>query len=427
MKKKVLIIGSGGREHALAWKLQQSPQVGQLYVAPGNAGTKEWNVSIPVNDLAALADFAQREQIDLTVVGPEEPLCLGIVNLFRAKGLRVFGPTGEAAQLEGSKSFAKSVMDAAKVPTAQWKVFERADTAKEYIRQIGAPCVVKADGLAAGKGVVVAQDVAQAEQAVDAILAGSFGDAGSRIVIEECLQGQEVSLLCFTDGRACYPMVPVQDHKRALDGDQGLNTGGMGTYTPPPFWSKKLQTKVLTQIVEPTLREMRRAGTPFAGVLYVGLMITEQGPKVLEYNARFGDPETQVIMARLKSDLFPVLWACTEQTLSTVAIEWREEVAVCVVMAAPGYPQAYPKRIPLHIPEVASAAGVVFHAGTAWDDESGCVSDGGRVLGVTATGKTLTEARMNAYVLVEKIGFPGAHFRWDIGVKGLGSIQTYFK
>ncbi|MDI6878728.1 MAG: phosphoribosylamine--glycine ligase [Desulfitobacteriaceae bacterium] len=417
MGKKVLVVGGGGREHALAWKLAQSPEVKQMFVAPGNAGTLEWNVPIAANDIQGLINFALAEKVDLTVVGPEEPLSLGIVDAFREAGLRIFGPSQRAAQLEGSKAFAKVIMQEAGVPTAQWQTFENPEEAKAYVRQIGAPCVVKADGLAAGKGVIVAMSLDEALRAVDEIMKGAFGDAGKRLVIEEYLEGQEVSLLCFSDGLTAYPMVPVQDHKRALDGDQGLNTGGMGTYSPPPIWAPALEEVVKEQVLYPTLKTMRERGMPFEGVLFLGLMLTLRGPKVLEYNVRFGDPETQVVMLRLKTDLFPILWACTEGRLSEQRLEWTDETAVCVVMAAPGYPAAYPKGIPLELPTKVDQ-GVIFHAGT--DLQQGqLVSAGGRVLGVSALGKTLVEARKEAYTLVERISFPGAHYRRDIGIKGL--------
>lgn len=412
-----MVIGNGGREHALAWKLSKSPELERLYVAPGNAGTKEWNVEIAMQDIPALVDFAVKEKIDLTVVGPEEPLSLGIVDAFKEAGLRIFGPTRAAAQLEGSKAFAKTIMDKAQVPTASYQVFEVEADAKEYIRENGAPCVIKADGLAAGKGVIVAMDLATALAAVDEVMDG-FGTAGRRIIVEEYLEGQEVSLLCFADGKTAYPMVPVQDHKRALDGDQGLNTGGMGTYTPPSFWTSELETKVMAEIINPTLQTMADMGIPFQGVLFAGLMLTAQGPKVLEYNVRFGDPETQVVMLRLESDLLPILWTCTEERLAEMSLAWSRDVAVCVVMAAPGYPSAYPKGIQLDIPAVGPQEGVVFHAGTGMS-EGKTVSTGGRVLGVLATAETLKEARTKAYSLVESIGFPEAHYRMDIGVKGL--------
>jgi len=414
---RVLVVGSGGREHALAWKLAQSPELQRLYVAPGNAGTVLWNVDIPVRDISALVGFALKEKIDLTIVGPEDPLSMGIVDAFQEVGLRIFGPTQAAARLEGSKSFAKTIMDSAGIPTAAWKMFEEPEQAKAYVRAIGAPCVLKADGLAAGKGVIVAMDLETALQAVDEIMEGSFGTAGKKLVIEEYLEGQEVSLLCFCDGVTAYPMVPVQDHKPALDGDRGLNTGGMGTYSPPPIWTAELEAKVMRDIVSPTLQVMRERGTPFQGVLFFGLILTGKGPKILEYNVRFGDPETQVVMKLLKSDLLPILWACTEGRLAEARLEWKEGVAVCVVMAAPGYPLAYTKGIPIHLPENYQDS-VIFHAGTGIS-EGQLISSGGRVLGVTAEGKTLQQAREKAYALVEQIDFPRAHFRRDIGAKGL--------
>ncbi|GAB6154014.1 phosphoribosylamine--glycine ligase [Desulfosporosinus burensis] len=415
--KRVLIVGNGGREHALAWKLAQSPELEQLFVSPGNAGTLLWNVAIPTHDIAGLVEFALQESIDLTIVGPEDPLSLGIVDAFQEAGLRIFGPNQAAALLEGSKSFAKTIMEEAKIPTAEWQVFEDSDQAKNYLKTIGAPCVLKADGLAAGKGVIVAQDLETALQAVDEIMDGGFGSAGKKLVIEEFLEGQEVSLLCFSDGETALPMVPVQDHKRALDGDQGLNTGGMGTYSPPPIWSPELEANVMRDLVAPTLRVMQERGTPFRGVLFLGLMLTQKGPKLLEYNVRFGDPETQVVMKRLKSDLLPILWACTERRLSEVQLEWKEEVAVCVVMAAEGYPLAYSKGISIRLPEVRENS-EIFHAGTEIV-EGQLLSSGGRVLGITSDGKTLQEAREKAYALVQQIEFPNAHFRRDIGVKGL--------
>jgi len=415
--KRVLIVGNGGREHALAWKLAQSPELERLFVAPGNAGTVLWNVPIPTQDISALVEFALKEKIDLTVVGPEDPLSMGIVDAFHKAGLRIFGPTQAAAQLEGSKSFAKIIMESAKIPTAEWQMFEEIEQAKTYVRTIGAPCVLKADGLAAGKGVIVAMDLETALQAVDEILEGGFGTAGKKLVIEEFLEGQEVSLLCLCDGITAYPMAPVQDHKRALDGDLGLNTGGMGTYSPPSIWTAEIEANVMRDLVSPTLQVMRDRGTPFQGVLFLGLMLTEQGPKLLEYNVRFGDPETQVVMKRLKSDLLPILFACTEGRLSEARLEWKEDVAVCVVMAAPGYPLAYAKGVPIHLPEHNQDT-VIFHAGTGIS-EGQLVSTGGRVLGITTEGKTLHEARQKAYAVVDQIQFPKAHFRRDIGVKGL--------
>jgi len=415
---RVLLIGNGGREHALAWKLAQSPELGRLFVAPGNAGTVLWNVAIATQDISALVAFALKETIDLTIVGPEDPLSSGIVDAFQQAGLRIFGPTQAAAQLEGSKSFAKIIMESAKIPTAKWKSFEDIEQAKTYVRAIGAPCVLKVDGLAAGKGVIVAMDLETALQGVDEIMEGGFGTAGKKLVIEEFLTGQEVSLLCFCDGDTAVPMVPVQDHKRALDGDLGLNTGGMGTYSPPPIWTAEIEASVMDDFVAPTLQVMRERGTPFQGVLFLGLMLTEQGPKLLEYNVRFGDPETQVVMKRLISDLLPILWACTEGRLAETQLTWKEDVAVCVVMAAPGYPGAYVKGVPIQLPEVKNSNSVIFQAGTGISGGQ-LISTGGRVLGITSEGKTLHEARETAYTLVDQIEFPKAHFRRDIGLKGL--------
>lgn len=416
--KKILIVGSGGREHALAWKIAQSHLCKELYVAPGNAGTAEWNVPIKANDIERLADFAQDKAVDLTIVGPEEPLSLGIVDSFLAKGLKVFGPSREAAKLESSKAFAKMIMDEAKVPTAEYRTFTCLEEAREYLGKNGAPIVIKADGLAAGKGVIVAAELQEALDGIERIMGGAFGSAGDQVVIEECLQGQEVSLLCFCDGKTAIPMVAVQDHKRALDGDQGLNTGGMGTYSPPPFWNKKLEQEVINTIALPTLEVMSKRGTPFKGVLFLGLMITAKGPKLLEYNVRFGDPETQVVMLLLKSDLLPILEKCVDGSLTAEDIVWYNDTAVCVVMAAPGYPGSYPKGIPINLPEINGSDLVIFQAGTDLC-QKGLISSGGRVLGVTVRGESLPVAREKAYELVERIDFPKAHYRTDIGLKGL--------
>lgn len=416
--KKILIIGSGGREHALSWKIAQSPFCAKLYVAPGNAGTQQWNIPIQANDIGELLRFALNEGIDLTVVGPEEPLSLGIVNSFQNAGLKIFGPVREAAQLESSKSFAKSIMAEARVPTAGCRTFDDPLMAREYILEKGAPIVIKADGLAAGKGVIVAAGLDEALAGIDTIMGGSFGPAGKKVVIEEFLEGREVSLLCFCDGREAVPMVAVQDHKRALDGDGGLNTGGMGTYSPPPFWTKGLEQEVMRTIACPTLEVMGKKGAPFRGVLFLGLMITASGPKLLEYNVRFGDPETQVVMMLLKSDLIPVLEACIAGNLAAAKIEWYQGSSVCVVMAAPGYPGNYRKGIPITLPQNQSENEVIFHAGTALENTQ-LVSSGGRVLGVTVRSDSLLTARDKTYSLVEKIIFPDAHYRSDIALKGI--------
>ena len=417
--KRILIVGSGGREHALAWKIAQSPLCEQLYVAPGNAWTDMWNVPIKTDDIQALVQFAKSNFIDLTVVGPEEPLSLGIVDSFLAEGLRIFGPSKEAAKLESSKAFAKIIMDEAGVPTAEYRTFTSKQEAEEYLGKVGAPIVIKADGLAAGKGVIVATLFEEALDGIERIMGGEFGQAGNQVVIEEYLEGQEVSLLCFCDGTSALPMVAVQDHKRALNGDLGLNTGGMGTYSPPSFWTKELEEEVIRTLALPTLKVLSERGTPFVGVLFLGLMITAQGPKLLEYNVRFGDPETQVVMSQLKSDLIPVLEASTEGSLQEMKIEWYEGTAVCVVMAAPGYPGSYQKGIPINLPYTEENQ-MIFHAGTILN--SGKVeSSGGRVLGVTVRSHSLVSARKEAYELLEKIDFPKAHYRTDIGLKGLNN------
>lgn len=417
-RKKILIVGSGGREHALAWKIAQSPFCQELYVAPGNAGTAEWNIPIQAGDLDGLLRFAEEKAIDLTMVGPEEPLSLGIVDSFQAAGLKIFGPSREAAKLESSKAFAKTIMDEAQVPTAEYRTFTEIDKAREYIGKVGAPIVIKADGLAAGKGVIVANLFEEAMEGIETVMGGAFGSAGNQVVIEEYLEGQEVSLLCFCDGNTAIPMVAVQDHKRALNGDLGLNTGGMGTYSPPPFWTKKMEKQVIDTIALPTLEVMRKRGTPFTGILFLGLMITAQGPKLLEYNVRFGDPETQVVMILLQSDLLPILEACVEGSLADRKIEWYEDTALCVVMAAPGYPGKYEKGIPVILPDMQTDDQVIFHAGTKYLHDK-LISAGGRVLGVTARGESLLAVRDSVYRLIEQIDFPEAHYRTDIGIKGL--------
>jgi phosphoribosylamine---glycine ligase len=417
---KVLVIGNGGREHALAWKLAQSPKVARVFCAPGNAGTALLgdNVEIAVEDIDKLLAFAREEGIGLTVVGPEVPLTLGIVDAFRAAGLKVFGPTAKAAELEGSKAFAKDLMAKYNIPTAKYAVFTEAGPAKDYVGRIGAPCVVKADGLAAGKGVIVAMDINTALTAVDEIFDGRFGESGRRVVVEEFLEGQEVSLLAFVDGKTALPMVPVQDHKRIFDGDQGPNTGGMGTYSPPPVFTEELSQEVMEQIVKPTVAAMHKEGREFTGVLFTGLILTKEGPKVLEYNARFGDPETQVIMMRLESDLVEIIEAALEQSLDQVELKWSEGAAVCVVLAAGGYPGDYNKGHVITLPKELPDWGMLIHAGTSL--MGGIVlTNGGRVLGAVAKGSDLVEARQRAYQLAEQVSFEDMFYRKDIGDKGL--------
>lgn len=420
---RVLIVGGGGREHALAWKLKQSPLVRELFCAPGNAGIARLARCVPVaaDDLEALVALAREHRIDLTVVGPEAPLAAGIVDRFQEAGLAIFGPGKAAAQLEASKVFAKQLMAKYRIPTAESRTFTTAAEACAYIRAKGAPIVVKADGLAAGKGVVVAATVAEAEAAVQRMLVDrEFGEAGSRIVIEEYLRGEEVTLLAFTDGTTVVPMVAAQDHKAAYDHDTGPNTGGMGAYSPVPLLTPERQQQIVTEILRPTIDGLRQEGVVYRGVLYVGLMITATGPKVLEYNVRFGDPECQVILPRLQSDLIPILQAINDGRLAEETITWHNNHTACVVMASGGYPGTYTTgKIITGLDQVAAMPDVyVFHAGTATHGEN-VVTAGGRVLAVTAWGETRAEALDKAYQAVQAIHFDGAHYRTDIGRRGI--------
>lgn len=417
MSKRVLVVGKGGREHALAWKLSQSPQGLEVLVAPGNGGLPEASVPISHTDIPALLKFAKRQSIDLVVVGSEEPLSLGLVDVLQDAGIPAVGPTQAASQLESSKAFAKEVMAEAGIPTAAWHVFDSSTEAEDFLQKAAYPCVIKADGLAAGKGVFIVQDYAEACRAVDHCFTGALGEAGRRIVVEEYLEGYEISFFCLCDGRNAKPLAAVQDHKRALDGDAGPNTGGMGTFSPHPRWTAELQDAVMAQVVHPLLEVMAKRGIPYTGVLFVGLMITPQGPKVLEFNVRFGDPEAQVLMLRLRSDLLPLLEACAAGRLDQVEVEWDPATAVCVVMAAPGYPGRHALGLPLEIPRL-KAYEMVFHGGTEVR-EGRLVSSGGRVLHVCALGSDLREARERAYTLVKRITFPHAHYRTDIGLQGL--------
>ena len=420
---RVLVVGGGGREHALAWKIAQSPRVDRVYVAPGNAGTAlvAENVPIGAEDVEALAGFAERERIDLTVVGPEAPLVLGIVDRFRGRGLRVFGPSAAAARLEGSKAFAKAVMGRYGVPTAGYREFTDPEAARAHVRRQGAPVVVKADGLAAGKGVTVARTVEEALAAVDAIMVDrAFGEAGARVIVEECLEGEEASFLAFCDGRRVLPMASSQDHKPVFDGDEGPNTGGMGAYSPAPVVTPELFDEIMETVMRPVVEGLARDGIPYVGVLYAGLMIREGRPKVLEFNCRFGDPECQPIVVRMKGDLVPVLEACIDGELDRVGLEWDPRAAVCVVMASGGYPGSYRKGIAIRGLEEAATLEdvVVFHAGTRREGDR-VVTAGGRVLGVTALGDDIPAAIRRAYEAVERISWEGAHYRRDIGRKAL--------
>jgi len=421
---KVLVIGSGGREHALAWKIAQSPLVTRVYCAPGNPGIGllAENVPLKVDDLTGLLAFAQEEGIGLTVVGPELPLSLGIVDLFEENGLKVFGARKNAALIEASKAFSKDLMKKYHVPTAAYEVFTEIEPAIAFIDRLGIPVVVKADGLAAGKGVIIAQSREEAIAAVTDMLSGNaFGSAGSRVVIEEFLRGEEASFLAFTDGRNIIPLASAQDHKAVFDDDKGPNTGGMGAYSPAPVVTPAIHEKVMQQVMRRTVDGMAAEGRPYKGVLYAGLMIDGDTIKTLEFNARFGDPECQPLLMRMKSDIVPVLLATAEGDISAIRLEWHEKAAVCVVMAAGGYPGDYPKGDEISGLERAGAMEdlFVFHAGTA-EKNGSFTTSGGRVLGVTALGTTVQEAIERAYQGVKEITWQGVHYRTDIGRKALG-------
>ena len=414
----ILLLGSGGREHALAWKMAASPLTERLFCAPGNAGMarEATCVSLDIADHAAVIGFCRAYAIDFVVVGPEGPLCAGIVDDLEAAGIKTFGPSRAAARLEGSKGFTKDLCRDNGIPTAAYERFRTADRAKVYARLRGAPVVVKADGLAAGKGVVVAETLAEAEAAIDAMLSGGLGEAGAELVIEEFLAGEEASFFALCDGERAIALASAQDHKRAFDGDQGPNTGGMGAYSPAPILDAAMGERVMAEIVRPTLRAMQAMGAPYKGVLYAGLMITADGPKLIEYNVRFGDPECQVLMLRLKSDLVPALLASRDGVLQSIDLRWHAEAALTVVMAARGYPGPYAKGTVIEgLDEAAAVEGVeIFHAGTK--SEGGrIVANGGRVLDVTALGETVNEARQRAYEAVSRVRWPDGFYRRDIG------------
>lgn len=415
----ILVIGSGGREHALYWKLSESPQTEQIYAIPGNPGMGA-SAAIALDDHAAILRFAKEHEIGLVVVGPEVPLMNGLVDELEAAGIRAFGPRANAAEIEGSKSFAKDLMKKYGIPTARYEVFTAAEPARAYIRQEGAPIVVKADGLAAGKGVIVAMTEQEALDAVDAIMEDhSFGDAGARVVIEEFMEGEEASLLAFTDGRTIRPMISAQDHKRAYDGDRGPNTGGMGTYAPAPVMTPEMTERAVEEILKPTIAAMAKEGRTYRGCLYLGLMVTADGPKVVEFNARFGDPETQVVLPLLDSDLVAIMCACADGTLADVPIRWKDGAAVCVVLASGGYPGHYEKGQEIHGLADAEAMGaLVFHAGTAMKDGK-LVTNGGRVLGVVGRGADISSAVDAAYAAATKISFKDAYYRKDIAHRAL--------
>ena len=427
---KVLIVGSGGREHALAWKAAQSAQVDKVYVAPGNAGTageaKLENIPIGAEDISALIHFAKEAQVGLTIIGPEAPLVAGIVDQFAAQGLRCFGPSQGAAQLEGSKAFTKDFLARHHIPTAAYQNFTETEAAIAYIRQQGAPIVIKADGLAAGKGVIVAMHEDEAIAAVQDMLAGNaFGEAGHRVVIEEFLEGEEASFICMVDGQHVLPMASSQDHKRVGEGDTGPNTGGMGAYSPAPVVTPAIHERILREVIEPTVQGMAAEGHPYTGFLYAGLMISADGsPKVIEYNVRFGDPETQPIMLRLKSDLVSLCEAALDGELDRVTTEWDERAALGVVMAAGGYPGAYEKLKPISGLGDTDADDVkVFHAGTVLK-EGQVLTSGGRVLCVTALGHSVSEAQHKAYARAATINWDGAFYRHDIGYRAITREQA---
>lgn len=420
---RILVIGGGGREHALVWKLAQSPKVDKIYVCPGNPGMKNLAecVALPLTNLEAVADFAEKESIALTVVGPEATLVAGIVDVFNKRGLTIFGPTAAAAEIEGSKAFSKQLMAKYGIPTAFFKICEDIETAKAYIMEKGAPIVVKADGLAAGKGVVVAMTEAEALAAVDDMMGDlKFGGAGARVVLEEYMEGEEASLLAFTDGETIVPMVAAQDHKRVYDADEGPNTGGMGAYAPAPVMTDKLKEKCVELVLKPTIAAMKAEGRKYQGCLYAGLMIKGEDIKVVEFNARFGDPETQVVLPLLASDLVEVMLACAQGRLHEVKVEWSDAATVCVVMASGGYPGSYEQGLPITgLAEANSLSDtIVFHAGTKEIGDT-IVTAGGRVLGVTATGSDIRAAKDKAYAAVKLIDFKDAHYRHDIAWRAL--------
>lgn len=421
---RILIVGSGGREHAIAWALSKSDKVERLYCAPGNAGIAELAECVPIGEdqFESLTKFAKEHEIDLVVVGPEAPLFAGLVDVLEEAGLKAFGPRKNAAIIEGSKVFTKQLMRKYNIPTAAYESFDNYEEALAYLRKQRAPIVVKADGLAAGKGVTVAATLEEAERALREIMVDKvFGEAGAQVVIEEFLSGQEMSILAFVDGETVRPMVPSQDHKPVYDGDKGPNTGGMGTYSPVPHIPQSVVDEAIGTILIPAARAMVREGRPFRGVLYAGLMITEQGPKTVEFNCRFGDPETQVVLPRLKTDLADIFMATVNGKLQEIEIEWSDEAAVCVVLASGGYPGPYEKGKPITgLDQVEQS--VVFHAGTKLADGR-IVTNGGRLLGVTALGKDIAEARAKAYADIAKIRYEGKHYRTDIALKALRALE----
>ena len=417
---KVLIVGSGGREHAIAWAVSKSAKADKIYCAPGNAGIEEYAecVNIGAMEFDKLVAFAKEKEIDLTIIGMDDPLVGGVVDAFEAEGLRVFGPRKNAAIIEGSKAFSKDLMKKYNIPTAGYENFDSDEAALAYLETAKFPIVLKADGLALGKGVLICNTLEEAKDGVKTIMEDKkFGDAGNRMVIEEFMTGREVSVLAFCDGKTIKCMTSAQDHKRAKDGDQGLNTGGMGTFSPSPFYTKEVDEFCKKYIYQPSVDAMKKEGRTFKGIIFFGLMLTEDGPKVLEYNARFGDPETQVVLPRMKNDIVEVFEACIDGTLDQIQLEFEDNAAVCVVLASDGYPVKYEKGFKIHgLEKFKDTDGYyVFHAGTKFDADGDIVTNGGRVLGVTAKGKDLKEARANAYKATEWINFANKYMRHDIG------------
>lgn len=426
---KILVVGGGGREHAIAWKLSQSPLVKKIYACPGNAGIASLGdcVEISSEDVKGLADFAEKNQIDLTVVGPEQPLISGIVDEFERRKLKIFGPKKEAALIEGSKGFAKEFMKRYHIPTASFKIFEKKEEALDFIRSSEFPLVIKADGLAAGKGALIVEDLKAAEEAIEKVMVQKvFGEAGNRVVVEDFLTGEEVTILAFTDGKTIVPMVSSQDHKRIYDGGRGPNTGGMGAYAPTLIVNDKMMRKILEEILEPVIFGLNKEGRVFKGVLYAGLMITEIGPKVIEFNCRFGDPETQVVLPLLESDLAEIFLSIVEEELDLQDVKWKEGSAVCVVLASGGYPDKYEKGKEIFgLNRVANSNVIVFHAGTKRAGNR-VLTNGGRVLGIAAFDQTMEGALARAYAAVDKIKFDGMQYRHDIGYRAANVRREYF-
>lgn len=420
---KILVVGSGGREHAIVWKLSQSKKARKIFCAPGNGGIKEIAelVDIKADDIPGLLDFAKNNKIDLTVVGPEAPLVKGIVDIFSENGLKVFGPLKDLAMLEGSKAFSKNIMKRFGLPTAEFEVFDNPSDAKKYLNKKGVPIVIKADGLASGKGVIIPKTIKEGELAIDSIMVKKlFGESGDKIILEDCLEGEEASLLIFTDGQRILPLESAQDHKRIFDNDMGPNTGGMGAYSPAPIVSKIVLDDVMKNVFRPLIDGLREDGKIYRGILYAGLMITKNGPMVLEFNVRFGDPETQAILPRLKSDLADIMLACIDGSLDSIDIKWKKDACLSVVCASGGYPGEYKKNKEIFgLKEAGKIKGVVvFHSGTK-DVNGKILTDGGRVLGVTSLGKDIKSAKASAYKAIENIKFEGMQYRKDIGDKAL--------